>query len=414
MSYWPHRFININIWQKSTALALVCSAILSGCANTKVADAENIHSQAILAAAKSQQTPQQLLAESRTLADKARSDNLGFFAPLHMQQALDSLAHADRLINNAQQQATVAKEAIAAKTFIENGYKNKALVEEHLKPALQQIEVLKQVDAPNLLPGDYRSSIDDLTFIIKMFEGGQITEGTNKQRSVIAGMINLEINALKKTHLSDALAFREKADDADAEEFAEVTLEAADKKIAEAQRYIETNYRDRLGVARQGREALQQTKQAYFVALDAQKLVKMDAAAAEQHVLRIVGALQKVAAIMDINELEANTFDMMADELRTKAGDVKQPKVSVSALGEASAIESEQIEAIAIESFDMETESVEVTDLAEPEITAVNEEQVIAPTEESATTSSIENPSQDESTDSDLLEAEKQEATLQN
>jgi hypothetical protein len=52
--------------------------------------------------------------------------------------------------------------------------------------------------------------------------------------------------------------------------------------------------------------------------------------------------------------------------------------------------------------------------LAEQEITAVYEEQVIAPTEESATTSSIESPSQDESTDSNLLEAEEQEDTLQN
>lgn len=383
MSYRPHSFMDTKLWQKNTALAFVCTAMLNGCANTKIADAENIHTQATLAAANAQQTPQQLLAESRTLADQARADRLDFFAPLHMQQALDSLTQADRLVNNPLQQATVAKEAIAAKTFIENGYKNKTLVEEHLKPALQQIEILKQVDAPTLLPDDYRDSIDDLIFIIKMFEGGQVTEGTNKQRTVIAGMVTVEINALKKAHLSDALAFREKADDADAEEFAEVTLEAADKKIAEAQRFIETNYRDRLGVARQGREALQQTKQAYFVAMDSQKLVKMDAIAAEQHVLRIVNALQRVAAIMDISELEANTFDNMADALRAKAGDIKQPKVSVSALGEPSAIESMEIEAITLESQDQDTEYTEPAQLTAPDAAIDNEDLEISAPEDS-------------------------------
>jgi hypothetical protein len=373
----------------------------------------------MLAATKSQQTPQQLLAESRTLADKARIDRLDFFAPLHMQQALDSLTRADRLVNDTLQQATVAKEAIAAKTFITNGYKNKAHVEEHLNPTLQQIEILKQVDAPNLLPGDYQDSIDDLTYIIKMFEGGEVTEGTNKQRAVIAEMITLEINALKKTHMSDALAYREKADDADAEEFAEVTLEAADKKIASAQRFIETNYRDRIAVAREGREALQLAKQAYFVSLDSQTLIKMNAAAAEQHVLRIVGALQRVAAILDVNELEANTFDNMADELRTKAGAVKQPKVSISALGEPGVIDAEQIEAATIESFEKETENVETIDPIEQDATADNkepdiEEQAISSPEADATTTpSTESPTTKETIDDNSFVEEEQEDSIQ-
>ena len=44
-------------------------------------------------------------------------------------------------------------------------------------------------------------------------------------------MIELEIDTLKKVHLSEALHFLEKADDVDAEEYAEKTLEIAEKKV---------------------------------------------------------------------------------------------------------------------------------------------------------------------------------------
>jgi outer membrane murein-binding lipoprotein Lpp len=235
-----------------TALTIGGLALLAGCANNQVADAESIQSQALAAAATAQQTPGQLLEQALALKAQANADNLDFFAPLHMQQAQDNLDRAGQGLKDPLAQATVAQQAIAAKTFIEKGYQNKKLVEVQLQPALQQLDVLKSIDTPSLLPDDYNESVADLRDIIQMFEGGQIPQGIEKQKAVIAAMIAVEIKTLKKVHMSAALAFREKADEADAEEFARITLDAADKKIAEAQRFIETSYRDRLGVARQG------------------------------------------------------------------------------------------------------------------------------------------------------------------
>ena len=184
--------------------------------------------------------------------------------------------------------------AIAASQYIENAYSNKKKVEATLKNSLKGIEVVRSLNAQTVAPEQYMDVIDSLSDIIEDIEQGNVVEARDQEIDLLVDIADLEINTLKITHLNEAISFIDRASEIDADEFAELTFDKAESTLDASTKFIEKNYRNREGVKAAGIDALIAAKKAYYVALEAQELVKMDAESAEKHTLEVMSLFNKM------------------------------------------------------------------------------------------------------------------------
>jgi len=275
---------------------LGCTLMLSACATQKVAISESIQQKSAQAASKATFTPEQAIVDAEIQLIKAKEFQLDFFAPIHIEQAAENIAQAREYIidppSDIRNAALMA--AIAAQNFISDAYKNKKLVEGHLKEALQHQKVLIALGSPSILASGYLSVIETLTYLIKEIEQGNTSEAVKGQVDLIKDMSQVEIDTLKKIHLTEAEAYFEKAEDIDADDYAEQSFEKAEIILAASINFIEKNYRNREGVKQAGKEALWATKKAYFIGLESGKIIQMTAADSEKHILNITSLMNKV------------------------------------------------------------------------------------------------------------------------
>ena len=136
--------------------------------------------------------------------------------------------------------------------------------------------------------------MESLNSIIEEIEQGELADAKKSEVDLLEEMAETEIATLKVIHLNDAIAYFERASEIDADNYAELTYEKAEKKLDAAISYTEKNYRDREGVAAAGIEALIATKKAYYVALESESLVKMKPEDSEKHVLEVMSLLNKI------------------------------------------------------------------------------------------------------------------------
>jgi len=279
---------NVIIWAATATYLL-----LTACANTQVASTTAIQQHSAKAAQAASQeaiTPEQAISEAERQLLEARNTEIGFFAPLHLAQAEESIRQAKQYLSKPPKDIKNAAlmSAIAAQTFISKGYENKKAVEGNLKQVLAHKKVLEQLNAPSELPEDFQNILSDLVNLIKLIESGKVAEAVSEQNTLLDAMAEVEINTLRKQHLTTASAYLEKAEGVDADDYAEISYENAEKTLEASDNFIQKNYRDLKGVKRAGLEALNASQQAYFVAIEAKKRVNMNPVESEKHVLDLV------------------------------------------------------------------------------------------------------------------------------
>lgn len=305
-------------------IAAVC-LYLNGCASSQVASSAAVQQLAAQTAEKESITPEQAITEAETLVLEARNAELGFFAPLHLSQAEESIQQAKQYLlappKDIKNAALMA--AIAAQTFIAKGYENKKSVEGNLKLALAHKAILEQLNTPTELPEEYQDVISDMTDLIKKIEEGKVAEAIEDQNALLNTMAEVEINTLRKQHLTEANAYLEKAKDIDADDYAEVSFANAEKTLEASTNFIRSNYRDRKGVSVAGNEALTASKHAYYVALEAKKRVNLNPAEAEKHILELVAMHNQIYQRAYHHDLEPQGLQDALQKLLEMVDDLK-------------------------------------------------------------------------------------------
>jgi len=307
----------------STALIYL---LLSACASKQIAVSESIQQRSAQEATKSTLTPEQAIETAEQKLLDAKAAELEFYAPLHLLQAQESITQAREYLveppKDIKNAALMA--AIAAQNFIEDSYKNKTTVKANLKESLAHKEVLITLNTPTLLAEDYQDIMEDLLDLVKLIEKGDSAQAGRDQTSLLSDMSELEINTLKNIHLTEAEAFFEKADDIDADTYAEISFEKAAKVLEASNNFIRKNYRDRKGVKKAGEEALWATKHAYFVALESEKVIKLEAVESEKHILHIVSLLNSINQKAYGKDLEPQKLYNATEELIKMVSDLKK------------------------------------------------------------------------------------------
>jgi len=310
----------------SLFLIPVFSFFLVACANNQPATTKAIKQQSAEAAKQPGFTPEEAIRKAEAMLGKALEAELDFYAPLHLEQAKDSLSDAREFRENPPKDIANAAlmSAIASQNFIQKGYENKALVKRTLDDALTHLDVLTRLNAQSLLEQDYQDVYDELVSIVASLERGELAAAVEDQKQLLENMSRVEIDTLKLIHLSDAEQWLEKAEDIDADDFAAQTYQRAEQTLAAADQFIEDSYRDRTGVEKVGDRALLASKQAYFTGYESKNLLALTAEDAEQKALELIAFFNKIARKTDEGVLPPQTLSDSADALSIRVGTVSE------------------------------------------------------------------------------------------
>lgn len=209
-----------------------------------------------------------------------------------------------------------------------------------LEKSLAHKQVLEELGSPEVLPDAFQDTVDDLKDLIKEIEGGFLDKAAKGQADLLSAMTDVEINTLKKQHLSQAESMLDKADSVDADDFAETTFEQAEQTLESATKFIEKNYSDRDGVRKTGLEALYAASHAYFIAKESAELIELKPSDAEKKALYFESLLARINKSVGVENLSTmSLYDQsvrLAEEIETafkrteanETNDVIQPAAS--------------------------------------------------------------------------------------
>ncbi len=281
---------------KRPIVALLAASLLmaSGCANNKIANTTLIEQQARDAATKTQMSPEEAVLEAAVQLNKATAEQLHFYAPLHIASAQDSLKDAQSLLRKGKPSINVIEEAFKVSQLITDARKTKETVKTTLAKVLEHKAVLDELGVQQEQPKAYQAALNDIQDLIKEVEGGYIDKAIAGQADVLLSLTDVEVDTLKMRHLAPVEALMDKADDIDADEFAEATYAHAEKTLETSIQFIEQNYRDRQGVKQAGKEALRAAQHSFYVAKESALIVELDPERAEQRVLFVEELLERI------------------------------------------------------------------------------------------------------------------------
>jgi hypothetical protein len=307
MKFWSMRLLIISF----TCL------IISACAGKEIVNTKNIQQQSVVEANNSKMSPAQAIQAAETKYADAIKVELNLFSPIHLSQAQDSISQAHERLKTAPKATvdTALMSAIAAQSFIDDGYKNKKTVQANLTEVLAHNAALIKLNAPSLLESDYQEIQAQLLDLFKLIERGQTAEAILEQAPLMVEMSKLEIKTLQHTHLSEAERLISMAKDINGEKYAEVSFKKAANLIQTANTFITKNYRNSKGVKQVGEKALWAANHAYFVSLESQKIMQLESTESEQYILSIISQQNKLSQITASKDLTPQTLASADTEL---------------------------------------------------------------------------------------------------
>lgn len=311
----------------SIAIVFVFAA-LSGCANTKIANNDTLALAAQEEAAKASISSDDAIRSASHALTMATNEGLKFYAPLHMDKAQEKLEEAQKYNKKEatdENRAAALAAAITAEKLIDSAKNNRIIVEKQLALSLEHREVLLELGTPKALPKEYNKGMAMLDNLVREIEGGNMAKVTVGQAELLEYFAEIEADTLKVQWLTRAETMLDKATDADADNYAPSTYAKARQGIKRADDFIEKNYRDRDGVKQQSKEAYNLAAQAYFVALEAQKIYKANEEDVEKYILEQQALFDKINRHAKVEDLASYSFyeqtTQLENALANKAND---------------------------------------------------------------------------------------------
>jgi hypothetical protein len=276
--------------------ALFCSLTISGCMSQQIANTRDIDAAVDQRASKTEQTPQQLCEAASVAISQAHQAELQRYAPLHLEQANDSLSDGQKAIKSSDglKIEAGARHCIKASQLIESGVQTAKRVKQALTDSIDQLAMLKQVDSQKKFADDIIDYEEDLVDLAETIEAGKMDQAMKDQADLLEDMQELEIEIVTYNHLTPVEVMLNKAEDADADDLAEKTFAKAEQELETAKKMIRGSYRDKAKVEKNSALAMRAARHAYYVAQEVEKTRELKPAAAEERVLYFEYLLQRI------------------------------------------------------------------------------------------------------------------------
>lgn len=301
---------------KLTILGL--SVVITGCANTKLANDADLLLQAQEQATQVTKTPEEMIQIAGERINNADAD-LRFYAPIHMERAQDKLAEARKMSQKEatpENQAAALSAAILAEQLIGEAEKNRAVVKVQLAQSLAHRDILIELGSPEIQPKAFNKGMGHLDDLIREIEGGNIDKVTREQPDLLEEFAKIEADTLRVKWLSEAESTFAEAEDNGAGKYAPASYEQAELAIERADDYIEINYRDREGVRNKSREAYILAAKALNVSKEVQKIHQKSLEEVEAYTDSIQDLFEDINQEAEVSELVSLTFYEQAKQIK--------------------------------------------------------------------------------------------------
>lgn len=335
---------------KSRLIPIVCISLLSACAGNAVKDSDSIQQSAMQQAKAIEQTPETVIAEGQTLQLEAQKEDLYFYSPSYMEQAEDALEDAEDAIKSKKLPHEIITHALAAQKLFKRGLENKTTVLTQLSASFDGLAMLKAIETDTVLASDYQDLRDDTKDLIILIEQGKTTEAINEQKELLMEISDVEIKTLKKNYLTVAENALEKAEDADADDYAAKSFSDAQKNLETFEKFIETSAKQRELIKEKSLSAIRLAQHAEHVSKAAAPLLKLNPETAEEHILFIEQLMNRIAVALqqdDISHLNLNGQSMAiaqtAESVNKLASLQTQPANQIQNLESEQTLASEQV-----------------------------------------------------------------------
>lgn len=285
------------------SLFLISALILStGCASQRLANYEQLDNISTETAEEFSGDSERALAEAESRYEAAVAANMDFYAPLHMEQATETLYLARIFeIKGLQSDSLIASSKVI--TVLRLAEKNKTNVETMLQPLLKQKIVLEELNTPQVLPKEFNDQLEEIQDLIKDIESKEKVITSQVMQPILDDLKELELNTLLTIHWQPAKATLDKAKDENADKNAPQSFAIAEEIVEQSEIKIRNNYSDREFVASQGLKALRSSQHALYLARDAELLVRMDKKRAENAALAMEDLLSRIAVALKVGDV---------------------------------------------------------------------------------------------------------------
>jgi hypothetical protein len=375
-----------NSFSFSTPLltGLLSLSLLSGCAAQRIANEDSVTQATTEKVSELGNDSERALSQAEAAYATASSEDLSFYAPLHMEQIQQALkqARSHELAGDAQ--ASIESSARVL-SLLDSALKNKARAQSALSPLFAQKAVLDEIKAGSVMSARYQREMKELRSLISMIEAGESDKVIDKSAGVLKSLQQLELDTMLRLHWQPADETLEKADDEDADTHAPATFSDAELQVEKAAQTIRRHYQDRALTESTGKEALRAAQHALYIAREAKNITRLDSAQAEQAALEFEGYLHQLSMTLGAGDmrhmaLKDQTLAIVqyAEEQarRNAAQQTTSPNNSATAIPEAaSPVVVEQPDA---EAADKQQQNP-AEDTAAPEEAASEKESTVEP-----------------------------------
>jgi hypothetical protein len=290
---------------------------LSGCSSNKLATTEIEHAAQKRALA-TNVTPEQAVAETRELISQAETDKLDYFTPMHfknVQEVFESIEKIQQSNEVKNKDIAVITEAFKAQELLKKAYLAKAVIDNTLADVFSHQAILLAIGSKEQYPKTYGDIVEELNLLFKLIENNKVEQARKDKKNVLADMVELEINTLVKLYVLPAKIILEKADDKDADDYAEKTYEQAELSIERAVAFIKNYYRQHEDAKKFGHEAVIAAKRALNIGQLSSEMVRLSENDAEKKALEFEKILALIIKGMKAEDLEGLTLREQAEAL---------------------------------------------------------------------------------------------------
>ncbi|WP_286715379.1 hypothetical protein [Thalassolituus sp. UBA2009] len=382
-----------NSFSFSTPLltGLLSLSLLSGCAAQRIANEDSVSQATTEKVSELGNDSERALSQAKAAYATASSEDLSFYAPLHMEQIQQALkqARSHELAGDAQ--ASIESSARVL-SLLDSALKNKARAQSALSPLFAQKAVLDEIKAGSVMSARYQREMKELRSLISMIEAGESDKVIDKSAGVLKSLQQLELDTMLRLHWQPANETLEKADDEDADTHAPATFSDAELQVEKAAQTIRRHYQDRALTESTGKEALRAAQHALYIAREAKNITRLDSAQAEQAALEFEGYLHQLSMTLGAGDmrhmaLKDQTLAIVqyAEEQarRNAAQQTTSPNNSATAIPEAAS--PVVVEQPGAEAADKQQQNP-AEDTTAPEEAASEKESTAEPVTESAAT----------------------------
>ncbi len=315
-------------------IGVLGAALVSACSAPAVKDTLLIQQSAQEQAKKSGLSSQEVMDETRDLQILAQREDLYFYSPTYIAQAEDEIRDAESAFKDKLPEQKIITHALTGQQLLKRGLENKKTVLIQLKLSLDGLALLESLKADTLFASDYSDVQDDTKDLVILIEQGNTTQALKDQNGVLSDIADVEIKVLKKTYLNQAELALEKAVDADAEDFAPISIEKASLAVEKLATFIESNRKQLEAIDAETQKAIHLAQHAEHVSIAVEPMLKFKITDAEQHILFIEKLMTRIGNAFNQQDVTHLPLDNQSIALAQAAETVNKQAQAIKQQGQ--------------------------------------------------------------------------------